>query len=196
VRAEDPDFALRRVTLRAVRDGRSLSIAPLLEKKSPKKPWPGAFLGSYTFEPVKLGLKAGDRVEYWAEAEDNREPDANRSATDKRSIIVVGPENNPPPQDDQDKQDKPGAAKDNHPQNAQKKNANDGDKSTEDKAASDDKRNESTDKSDNKNNDPNNAKKARSPMARKTAPIHVNSPINPPTGPPSEPIRPPIRAAP
>ena len=48
VRAEDPDFALRRVTLRAVHDGRSLPIAPLLEKKSPEKPWPGEFLRRHT----------------------------------------------------------------------------------------------------------------------------------------------------
>ena len=91
VRAKDPDFALRSVTLEAAHDGRSLSIAPLLEKKSPVKAWQGEFLGTYSFEPLKLGLKAGDRVQYWAEAEDNREPDANRSTTEKHSFVVVAP---------------------------------------------------------------------------------------------------------
>lgn len=93
VRAEDPDFALRRVTLRAVRDdNRSLSIAPLLEKRRPEKAVQGEFQGEYTFEPARLGLKAGDRVQYWAEAEDNKEPTANRSETEKRWIVVASPE--------------------------------------------------------------------------------------------------------
>ncbi|MBU4271160.1 MAG: hypothetical protein KKA28_04775 [Planctomycetes bacterium] len=93
VRAEDPDFALRRVTLRAVRDdNRSLSIPPLLEKRRPEKAVQGEFQGEYAFEPARLGLKAGDRVQYWAEAEDNKEPTANRSETEKRWIVVAGPE--------------------------------------------------------------------------------------------------------
>ena len=98
VRAEDPDFALRRVALRAVRDDRSLPIAPLLERRPPEKPWPGEFQGTYSFQPARLGLKAGDRVQYWAEAEDNKEPAANRSATDKQWITVVGPEGQRQPQ--------------------------------------------------------------------------------------------------
>ena len=93
VRAEDPDFALRRVTLRAVRDdNRSLSIPPLLEKRRPEKAVQGEFQTEYAFEPARLGLKAGDRVQYWAEAEDNKEPTANRSETEKRWIVVASPE--------------------------------------------------------------------------------------------------------
>ena len=46
-------------------------------------------MGTCSFEPAKLGLKAGDRVPYFAEAEDNKEPVRNRSATDKRWIVVV-----------------------------------------------------------------------------------------------------------
>ena len=86
------------MVFRAVRDGRSLPIAPLLEKRPPEKPWPGEFQGTYTFEPARLGLKAGDHVQYWAEAEDNKEPAANRSATDKQWITVVGPEGQRQPQ--------------------------------------------------------------------------------------------------
>ncbi len=92
LRAEDPDFALRSVALRAECDGRRLPLPPLLERRSDEKPWQGEFRGTYTFEPAKLGLHAGDRVQYWAEAEDNKEPEANRSVTGKQWITVVGPE--------------------------------------------------------------------------------------------------------
>ena len=88
VRAKDPDFALRRVTLRAQHDDKSLPIAPLLDKRKPDRAWPDEFSAVYTFQPERLGLKAGDRVEYWAEAEDNKEPApgqaASRQATDRR----------------------------------------------------------------------------------------------------------------
>ena len=89
VLAEDPDFALRRVTLRAEHDQRSLPIAPLLEKRKSERAWPGEFSATYTFEPARLGLKAGDRVEYWVEAEDNKEPAPGRAASGKQWISVV-----------------------------------------------------------------------------------------------------------
>ena len=89
---KDPDFALRRVTLRAQHDGRSLPIAPLLDKRKPEKAWPGEFSATYTFEPARLGLKAGDRVEYWAEAEDNKEPTPGQAASGRQRIVVVDPE--------------------------------------------------------------------------------------------------------
>ncbi len=92
VRAEDPDFALRRVVVRAVRDDRSLPIPPLLDRRPPERAWPGEFRGTFSFQPARLGLKAGDHVQYWAEAEDNKEPVANRSATDKQWITIVGAE--------------------------------------------------------------------------------------------------------
>ena len=95
LRAEDPDFALRSVALRAECDGRRLPLPPLLERRSDEKPWQGEFQGTYTFEPAKLGLHAGDHVQYWAEAEDNMEPEAHRSVTGKQWITVVGPEGRP-----------------------------------------------------------------------------------------------------
>ncbi len=103
VRAEDSDSAfsgLRRVTLRAQRSpgGSDLPIPPLLERKAPDKPWPGEFSSAYNFEPRRLGLKAGDRVQYWAEAEDNKEPEANRSTTDKQWITVVASDSRRQPQ--------------------------------------------------------------------------------------------------
>ena len=89
VRAKDPDFGLRRVTLRAERDGRGLPIAPLLERRKPEKARPGVFSGAYTFVPAQLGLKAGDRVEYWVEAQDNKEPTPGRTASGRQWILVV-----------------------------------------------------------------------------------------------------------
>ncbi len=136
VRAKDPDFALRSVTLRAEHGGHSLSIPPLLEKRSPAKPLTGEFQGTYSFQPAKLGLKAGDRVEYSAEAEDNREPDANRSTTEKHSFLVVAP-GAQPPQDKQEKQDQPNADKSNQSQSDQKQSSKNDNKPGEEKAAND-----------------------------------------------------------
>jgi hypothetical protein len=109
LRAEDPDFALRRVVLKAEVGGKALPIPPLLDKQKPEKPWPGEFVGSFAFEPAKLGLKGGDRVQYWAEAEDNKEPAPNVSATAKQWIAVIGPERlqQPQPKPDRKQEEHP-----------------------------------------------------------------------------------------
>ena len=60
-----------------------------LAELAPEKAWPGQFQKTYSFQPAALGLKAGDRVTYWAEAEDNKEPTANRSETGQRLITVT-----------------------------------------------------------------------------------------------------------
>ena len=96
LRAEDPDFALQRVTLKAELREKALPITPLLDRAKPEKAWPGEFKAAYTFQPAKLGLKAGDRVQYWGEAEDNKEPTPNISTTGKQWIVVVGPEREQP----------------------------------------------------------------------------------------------------
>ncbi|MFH1919137.1 MAG: hypothetical protein ABIP48_04500, partial [Planctomycetota bacterium] len=114
IRAEDPDFALRRVALRAERDEESLPIPPLCDKPRPEPPHEGPFEKTYLFEPARLGLKAGDRVIYWAEAEDNmfwEEPantasaalgsdtvrPPNRLETARRWITITRPEDRRPP---------------------------------------------------------------------------------------------------
>jgi hypothetical protein len=92
LRAIDPDYALRRVVLRAEReDGGALPRAVLVDRPAPGEPWRGEFEGAYRFEPIPLGLKAGDRVAYWAEALDNKEPEPNLAATERRWIRIVGP---------------------------------------------------------------------------------------------------------
>jgi hypothetical protein len=77
------------VAIRAQREGDTLPIPPLLARLAPEKAWPGQFQKTYSFQPAQLGLKAGDRVTYWAEAEDNREPTANHVETGRRLITVV-----------------------------------------------------------------------------------------------------------
>ena len=93
VRAEDPDYGLRRVALRAELENQELKIPPLLDARPPEKPVSGEFQAKYEFEPKKFKLKPGDRVAYWAEAEDNKEPSPNVTATGKQWIVVVTPEN-------------------------------------------------------------------------------------------------------
>jgi hypothetical protein len=96
VRASDPDYALRRVAIEACREGHDaelLDIEPILDLKAPRPGKSGEFFGSYVFEPTKLKLKGGDRVEYWAVAEDNKEPKANQSTTTKKKFVIGSPKN-------------------------------------------------------------------------------------------------------
>jgi collagen type III alpha len=107
LRAED-DFGLRRVAIRAQEQGRTLSIAPLLDAKPPEKAFGGEFIGKYDFQPARLGLKAGDRVSCWAEADDNKEPAPNLSASNKQVIIVTAPEKPPAPDQQPHRARRPG----------------------------------------------------------------------------------------
>ena len=108
VRAADPDFGMRRVVLRLQHKGTDLTVPPLLHKAFPAEPHKGEFLGSYRFEPAKLGLKAGDHVVCWAEADDNRATDDNQpkpnhteSQPKHRIAIVAGqPHRAAPPKPD------------------------------------------------------------------------------------------------
>lgn len=99
VRAEDPDFALRSVALRMEVDGKGLPIRPLLNKLRPDKAQQGPFEAVYRFQPAKLGLKAGDKVVYLAEAVDNKEPVGNRTKTQQRTLLLVPPQSQKSPQD-------------------------------------------------------------------------------------------------
>lgn len=91
VSARDPDFGLKRVVVRADLDGRELALPPLLDRPASKpgdnRPWEGEI----GLEPRAMKLSPGQRVAYWAEAEDNREPQPNRAATSKRWMIVAAP---------------------------------------------------------------------------------------------------------
>jgi hypothetical protein len=115
VRAEDPDFGLSRVWLRAVSNGRELETPYLLKQTAAESGFRGAFTGEYAFRPQEFSLQPGDRVLYWAEAEDIRQPTPGRAETDRRWIEVVAPtgepaadDRRPAPPDPSQAQPKPG----------------------------------------------------------------------------------------
>ncbi len=56
----------------------------LLLDPAKDKPWPGQFQKKPTLVPQQLGLKVGDVLEFWAWAEDNKTPAANRTETSHR----------------------------------------------------------------------------------------------------------------
>ena len=93
LRAEDPDFGLRKVGIRAQCQDKTLPVPPLLDLPRYEKAHRGPLEGTCRIEPARLGLKVGDKVVFWAEAEDNRElitgPAPNRAETEKRLILIV-----------------------------------------------------------------------------------------------------------
>jgi hypothetical protein len=89
-RAEDPDFGLRQVALRAQCNNKSLPIAPQLDQQKPKRARSGEFLGTYSFNPRQLKLKPGDQVEYWVEVEDSREPVPGKGVSTKQRLRIIG----------------------------------------------------------------------------------------------------------
>jgi len=67
VKAADPDFALRPRGDPSGKTGRpkARSAADFWDIQAPQPGKAGDFVGNSVFEPAKLGLKAGDRVEFW-----------------------------------------------------------------------------------------------------------------------------------
>ncbi len=94
VEARDPDFALQAVRLRGQVMG-SDAVNELLLKSEQR----GRFNGRFMLLPSAHGLKAGDVLEYWAEADDNRTPKANTVATEHKTLRIVSPNpaQQPPP---------------------------------------------------------------------------------------------------
>ena len=68
-----------------------------MDAQSPQPAHEGPWEKSYRFEPADLGLRPGDEVAYWAEAEDNKEPTPGHSETAKRWITIVEPESRQAP---------------------------------------------------------------------------------------------------
>ncbi len=95
IRAIDPDFALSSVSLCADASGRG----GLVNEKLPIPPQglTGQATLTYNFSPRQLGLVPGDKVTYYAVAEDNRtslqdrqSPDPNRVRTSDYVLTIVG----------------------------------------------------------------------------------------------------------
>ena len=90
LRARDRDFKLRRVTIFfEKKGGAKLRSEVLLDE-----PRGGQFDGSLVFDASTLepgAVAAGDTIEYWAEARDNRHPVANEAHTVKHRIRIISP---------------------------------------------------------------------------------------------------------
>ena len=99
------DFGLRRVAIRAERNGQPLDLPVLLDRLPPDKPLAKPFDADYDFRPTDLHLMKGDEVKYWVEAEDNKEPQHNRAETARRTIRIVDEQDAKRGQGNQVKQD-------------------------------------------------------------------------------------------
>ncbi len=76
MRAADADFKLSTVAFHVSRTSSAVIEEPLLER-----PLAGRFEREYVLNPRRLGLLAGEEVEFWVAAEDNCQPKANRTET-------------------------------------------------------------------------------------------------------------------
>lgn len=85
IQALDPDFQLRSITLRAERNGEELVNTPLFEDRELGQ----RFQGSYDFELQPLRLKPRETIQFWIEARDNKQPNANRAATARLNIEIL-----------------------------------------------------------------------------------------------------------
>ena len=82
--ASDPDFGLAKVIVRQTQAGNALPDKVLFDGKPQRQ-----FGQKFSVVPRELGLKAGDVLEYWGVADDNKTPQPNRSETKKRTIQVI-----------------------------------------------------------------------------------------------------------
>ncbi|MGE3317279.1 MAG: hypothetical protein AB7O26_19350, partial [Planctomycetaceae bacterium] len=75
--ARDPDFKLRRINLRIEKDGEEL-IGPAVFEGNQQ-----SHQGSFDWNLGAMSLKTGDTISYWIEAQDNKQPIANRKNSPK-----------------------------------------------------------------------------------------------------------------
>ena len=92
--AGDPDFALADVRLHGEVAGQPVLDEPLLNRQHT-----GPFTGRYQFTPSAHDLRAGDVVQYWIAADDNRAPQPNTTESERRRIRITSPDpaQQPPP---------------------------------------------------------------------------------------------------
>jgi hypothetical protein len=87
IQAVDPDFQLRSITLKAENKGEALRDQRLFADPLDTQ----AFRGKHDFQLEPLGLKAGDVVQFWIEAKDNKTPTANRGTTPRIQVTIGKP---------------------------------------------------------------------------------------------------------
>ncbi len=85
IQASDPDFHLRFITLR-VEKGEDLILSEPVFDGSTQM-----YEGRFDLELASLNLQAGERIDLWLEARDNKEPLGNRNTTPKITIEIVEP---------------------------------------------------------------------------------------------------------
>ncbi|HZZ71591.1 MAG TPA: hypothetical protein VFE24_05015, partial [Pirellulales bacterium] len=123
LKAADPDFLLQSVRVIGRKNNEQVFSQELLPEA-----WKGQFLGNFEFVPQKYKLQAGDVIELFAQAIDNKNPNPNQteSATPHKKIQIVqaDPRQQPnpqqPPNQGQNNQNPP----QQNPPNGQKNQAN------------------------------------------------------------------------
>ncbi len=83
IQARDPDFELSRINLHVEKAGQSILNETLSDTKQPRT----LLKHDLALEP--LGLIAGDVIEFWVEAFDNKQPRANRKNTTPRLKVTI-----------------------------------------------------------------------------------------------------------
>ncbi|MBN1853543.1 MAG: hypothetical protein JW829_12500, partial [Pirellulales bacterium] len=84
IESRDPDFALKHVQILGEIDRETVLKQDLLTEE-----FVGRFSGIWACIPAKMELQVGDEITYWAEAADNRAPNANISVSKRRRIRVI-----------------------------------------------------------------------------------------------------------
>jgi hypothetical protein len=86
VEARDPDFELSEVRLKGDAAGRTVLDESLLSKEQS-----GRFTGRFQVTPAQHGLKAGDVLQYWVAARDNRTPQPNEVKSEQQTLRIASP---------------------------------------------------------------------------------------------------------
>jgi hypothetical protein len=91
VQAADPDFKIRSVMLRGTRGGDPLFNQDVKLYREDVDLPARSFSTQYHFQLEPLGLKPGDRIQFWIEAKDNKHPTANRTNTTPINVMIDKP---------------------------------------------------------------------------------------------------------
>ncbi|HQU43129.1 MAG: hypothetical protein B7Z73_03785 [Planctomycetia bacterium 21-64-5] len=133
VQAADPDFKLAAVKFLARRNGMALVDESLLAE-----PRGGQFQRAYVLDLKRLEVKPGEQIEFWAAADDNREPSANHSETPHYRLRVAAadkndqnPQNQDQPNRDDQRQPKQGKSQKNESGSRRNDNQQQGEQSGE-----------------------------------------------------------------
>jgi hypothetical protein len=85
IAARDVDFSLTSVQIRVEKSGETIYLENLFTGEQRE------FSKQHDFALERLGLKAGDQIQLWVEAVDNRQPRANRTNSPRLAITVQEP---------------------------------------------------------------------------------------------------------